>query len=75
VMRVESSYLAWFVGKIDGCEELKAAIKAHPRFPAVWERYVALRRERQQAEWRQGQFSKPTIDTLCEELFKPEEGD
>ena len=73
VMRVESSYLAWFVGKIDGCEELKEAIKAHPRFPAVRERYLEFRRKRQQAEWQQGQFSKPTVDSLCEELFKPEE--
>jgi hypothetical protein len=75
VMRVESSYLAWFVGKIEGCEELKEAIRAHPRFPAVWERYLEFRRKRQQAEWQQGQFSKRTVDSLCEELFKPEEGD
>jgi hypothetical protein len=73
VMRVESSYLAWFVGKIEGCEQLKEAIKAHPRFPAVWECYVEFRRNRQQAEWQRGQFSKPTVDSLCEELFKPEE--
>jgi hypothetical protein len=26
VMRVESSYLAWFVGKIEGCDELKEAL-------------------------------------------------
>jgi hypothetical protein len=74
VMRVESSYLAWFVGKIDGCEELKEAIKAHPRFPAVRESYLECRRKIQQrAEWQQGQFSEPTIDGVCEELFKPEE--
>jgi hypothetical protein len=76
VIRVESSYLAWFVGKIEGCEELKEAIKAHPRFPAVWESYAALRRHmQQQAEWQQGQFSEPTIENLCDELFKPEEGE
>ena len=51
------------------------AIHAHPKFPAVLERYLALRRERQQAEWQQGRFSQPTVDSLCEELFKPEEGD
>ena len=37
VMRVESTYLAWFVDQVDGCEELKEAIKAHPRFSAVRE--------------------------------------
>ena len=74
VMRVESSYLAWFVGKVDGCEELKEAIKAHPRFPAVWESFLQCRRKLQQkTEWQQGQFSEPTIDDLCDELFKPEE--
>jgi hypothetical protein len=74
VMRVESSCLAWFLSKIEGCEELKEAIEAHPRFPAVRESWLECRRKReQQAEWRQGQFSQPTIDGVCEELFKPEE--
>ena len=73
VMRVESTYLAWFVATIDGCEEIRAAIQAHPRVPAVWESYQECRRNQQQAvEWRQGQFSEPTIDNLCDELFNPD---
>jgi hypothetical protein len=76
VMRVESSYLGWFVEKIDGCEELKEAIKAHPRFPAVWESYQQCRRKIQQkAEWQQGQFSEPSIDILCDELFHEPEAE
>ena len=71
VMRVESTYLAWFVDEVDGCEEMKDAIKAHPRFPAAQESYLESRRKRQQAvEWRQGQFSEPTIDSLRDELFQ-----
>ncbi len=72
VMHVESSYLAWLVDQVDGCEEIKAEIKAHPKFPAVWESYQECRRKRQQQmEWRQGQFSEPTIDDVCDELFNP----
>ena len=74
VMRVESTYLAWFVEKVDGCEELKETIKAHPKFPAVRESYLRCRQKIQQkAEWQQGQFSQPTIDNVCDELFNPEE--
>ena len=74
VMRVESTYLAWFVDQVEGCEELKEAIKAHPKFPAVRESYLRCRQKIQQkAEWRQGQFSQPTVDDVCDELFKPEE--
>jgi len=73
VMRVESTYLAWFVDQVEGCEELKEAIRSHPRFPAVRESYLESRRRRQEAEWQKGRFSKPTIDGLCEDLFKPEE--
>jgi hypothetical protein len=70
VMRVESTYLAWFVDQVDGCEELKEAIMAHPRFPAARESYLTCRQKIQRkAEWRQGQFSQPTIDSICDELF------
>jgi len=69
VMRVESSYLGWFEEEIQGCEELKEAIRAHPRFPAVRESYLESRRRRQEVEWQKGRFSTPTIDGLCEELF------
>ena len=70
VMQVESSYLTWFVDQVDGCEELKEAIHAHPRFPAARESYQECRRKtRQQAEWQQGQFSEPPIDSICDELF------
>ena len=73
VMRVESTYLAWFVDQVEGCDELKEAIKAHPRFPAAWESYQECRwKIRQKAEWRQGQFSEPTIDSVCDELFNAE---
>jgi len=75
VMRVESTYLAWFAEEVKGCEELKEAIKAHPRFPAVRESYLESRRRRQEAEWQKGRFSKPTIDGLCEELFHGNETD
>ena len=75
-MRVESSYLGWFVEKIDGCEELKEAIKAHPRFPAVRESYQQCRQKIQQkAEWQQGQFSEPSIDIICDELFHEPEAE
>lgn len=71
VMHVESTYLAWFVDQVDGCEELKEAIKAHPRFRAVQASHLESRRKRQQAvEWQQGQFSEPTIDSVCDELFR-----
>jgi hypothetical protein len=61
------------VDQVEGCDELKEAIKAHPRFPAVWESYQECRRKiRQKAEWRQGQFSEPTIDNVCDELFNAE---
>ncbi len=43
VMRVESTYLAWFVDQVDGCEELKEAIMAHPRVPAARESYLTCR--------------------------------
>jgi len=75
-MRVESSYLAWFADEVEGCEEIKEAIRSHPRFPAALESYLESRRKRQEAEWQKGRFSKPTIDGLCEELFHgPETGD
>ena len=45
VMQVESSYLAWFMGQVDGCEELKETIKSHPRFSAVWKSYQECRRK------------------------------
>jgi len=73
VMSVESSYLAWFADEVEGCEELKEAIRTHPRFPAVRQSYLESRRRRQEVEWQKGRFPKPTIDGLCEELFKPEE--
>jgi hypothetical protein len=76
VMRVESTYLAWFVEQVEGCEELKEAIKAHPRFPNALESYLKCRQWRQQkAEWRQGQFSQPTIDEICDELFRGPEAE
>ena len=44
--------------------------RRHPKFAAAMESYVRCRQKRQQkAEWRQGQFSQPTIDSVCEELF------
>jgi hypothetical protein len=70
VMRVESTYLAWFVDQVEGCEELKEAIRAHPRFPAVRKSYLTCRQKIQQkAEWRQGRFSEPTVDSICDRLF------
>jgi hypothetical protein len=73
VMRVESSYAAWFADKIDSCLELKDAIKSHPLFPAAWERYVERQRRIQQnIEWKQGSFSQPTLENLCDELFNPD---
>ena len=70
VMCVESTYLAWFVDQVEGCDELKEAIKAHPRFPTARESYLTCRQKIQQkGEWRQGQFSQPTIDSICDRLF------
>ena len=70
VMRVESSYAAWFADKIDNCPELREAIKSHPLFPAAWERYLERQRRIQQnIEWKQGSFSQPTVDNLCDDLF------
>ncbi len=73
VMHVESDYAAWFVDQVEGCEEIKEAIRTHPRYPAVRDSYMESRRRRQEAEWQKGRFSKPTIDGLCEELFRPED--
>jgi hypothetical protein len=78
VYEQEPSYLAWFHETVDGCDEIKEAIRALDGFEA----HMAAFRERrqqpspkpltptqQQVEWLMGKFSAQTIDKVCEELF------
>ncbi|MGO8750635.1 MAG: hypothetical protein ACLQNE_32195 [Thermoguttaceae bacterium] len=70
-------YLAWFHETVDGCEEIKVAIRA---LDGIEAHLAAFRQRRhpsqkrltptqQQVEWLMGKFSVETVDKVCEELF------
>jgi hypothetical protein len=75
VYEQEPSYLAWFCDTVDGCEEVKEAIRALDGI----ERHLRAFREKrsrvpptptqQEVEWLMGKFSASTVDKVCEELF------
>ena len=65
VMQVESSYLAWFMGQVDGCEELKETIKSHPRFSAVWKSYQECRRRSSRRRNGSRDSSRRRPSTAC----------
>ena len=77
VYEQEPSYLAWFHETVDGCEEVKEAIRAMDGIEA----HLAAFRERrqpspkrlsptqQEVEWLMGKFTTQTIDAVCEDLF------
>ena len=77
VYEQEPSYLSWFHETVDGCEQVKEAIRALPgmeaHLTAFRERRRALPRNltptQQQVEWLMGKFSVETVDKVCEELF------
>jgi uncharacterized protein (DUF3820 family) len=73
----EPSYLAWFHETVDGCEEVKEAIRM---LEGIETHLVAFRQKRQmsprklaptqqEVEWLMGKFSAQTVDKVCEELF------
>jgi hypothetical protein len=78
VYEQEQSYLAWFHETVDGCEEVKEAIRGlkgiethltafrQGRQPASQKRLSATQQE---VEWLMGKFSASTIDAVCSELF------
>jgi hypothetical protein len=81
VYEQQPSYLAWFHETVEGCEEVKAVIRG---LDGIEAHLVAFRQKQrssqkpltstqQQVEWLMGKFSAQTIDSLCEELFGPEE--
>ena len=77
VYEQEPSYLAWFHETVDGCEEVKEAIRALDGVEAHLEAFRLKRRSlpqqltptQQEAEWLTGKFSAATVDKVCEDLF------
>jgi hypothetical protein len=80
VYEQEPSYLAWFHETVDGCKEVKEAIRGLPGIEA----HLAAFRERhslrkpltstqQEVEWLMGKFTAETVDRVCEELFGGDE--
>lgn len=77
VYEQEPSYLAWFHECVDGCKEVKEAIRGSKGIQA----HLAAFRQRRQPSPRQltptqqqverlmGKFSSETVDKVCEELF------
>ena len=82
VYEQQPSYLAWFHETVEGCEDVKAAIRALDGI----ERHLTAFRERQrqspkrlnstqqEVEWLMGKFTSQTIDRVCDELFGEEGG-
>ncbi len=74
----EPSYLAWFHETVDGCEEVKEAIRM---LEGIEAHLAAFRQKRQmsprksisstqqEVEWLMGKFSAQTVDEVCDELF------
>jgi hypothetical protein len=77
VYEKDPSYLAWFHETVEGCEDVKAVIRAldgiEAHLAAFRERRRTLPRKltptQQEVEWLMGKFSASTIDKVCEELF------
>ena len=71
------SYLAWFHETVDGCEELKAAIRVLEGIEAHLTAFRGKRQQgpkplsstQQEVERLMGKFSAQSIDGACEELF------
>jgi hypothetical protein len=79
VYEQQPSYLAWFHETVDGCENVKEAIRA---LDGIETHLVAFRQKQrqplpqkpltstqQQVEWLMGKFTTQTIDTVCDQLF------
>jgi hypothetical protein len=60
------SYLAWFCETVWGCEDVKEAIMGMEGMETLIAEY---RQHKEGLEWRTGQFSPQTVDTVCDELF------
>jgi hypothetical protein len=74
VYEQEPSYLAWFHETVEGCEEIKEAIRGLEGIEAHLEAFRQKRRQRvaasrEEVEWLTGKFTSQTIDAVCEELF------
>ena len=77
VYEQEPGYLAWFHETVDGCEEVKEAIRGLDGIEAHLTRFRQKQRSspkpltstQQQVEWLMGKFSAETVDRVCEELF------
>jgi hypothetical protein len=77
VYEQEPSYLAWFHETVDGCEEVKEAIRAMEGIEAHLTAFRSRRQPtqrclsptQQEVEWLMGKFSAETVDLVCEELF------
>ena len=74
------SYLAWFHETVQGCEEIKEAIRGLDGIEAHLMEFRERPREpkrltptQEQVEWLMGKFTTPTIDAVCIKLFNGEE--
>ena len=80
VYEQQPSYLAWFHETVEGCEEVKEAIRALEGIEAHLTAFrqgkpsppKSLTPNQQQVEWLMGKFSVETVDKVCEELFGEE---
>jgi hypothetical protein len=85
VLQEEPSYLCWFVETIEGCREVKEAIVALPGFREEQAKHYERKRRKETSTRKlieetvcrmlgAGQPpSSETLDSLCDELFNPEE--
>jgi len=80
VYEKDPSYVAWFHDTVDGCDEVKEAIRG---LPGIETHLTAFRQKQrlspkqltptqQEVEWLMGKFSSETVDKVCEELFGEE---
>ena len=77
VYEQEPSYLAWFHECVDGCEEVKEAIKGLEGIETHLTAFQMRRQPstkkltptQQEVEWLMGKFSAQTVDLVCDELF------
>jgi hypothetical protein len=75
VYEQEPGYVAWFHETVDGCEDVKEAIRA---LDGIETHLTAFRQKRrqpstttqQEVEWLTGTFSAQTVDFVCDELFR-----
>ena len=74
------SYLAWFHETVQGCEEIKEAIRGFDGIEAHLMEFRERPRQpkrltptQEQVEWLMGKFTTNAIDVVCAKLFNGEE--